>query len=332
MSTKKNISFQQLEQIINKKKRIILSTHINPDGDGLGTELAFYNYLSTKGIDCKIINLSPTPPRFEFLDPEEIISVYSTNLDKWILGSDLVIAFDIGDYKRLMGLGEVVKGRVPVLCFDHHPLLNEELYTYVYVDIKSPATGYSFWKYLKEVEYKKLLPKNVAIPLYVSLICDTGSFKYENTTTDTHLMAANLIESGVDSYNIQKRIYDANTLAHVELLGHVIKNLNFTNNQQVVWSYLDDLILNKYNATSDDLDGITDYMRAINGVEVAFLIRKVKESDVKLNFRSQDIIINDIAGMFEGGGHKYAAGAYIKNGDPEKIKNIILKELDKKIK
>ena len=331
MSSNKNITYKQLEQILNKKKRVILSTHVNPDGDGLGTEIAFYHYLSSKGIDCRIINSSPTPRKLSFLDPEGIIYVYNNDLDKWIDGCDLLIAFDIGDYKRLMDLGKRIKGKVPALCFDHHPLLHEECYSYTLVDIKSPATGYTFWKYLKEVEYKNKLPENIATPLYVSLISDTGSFKYENTTTDTHFMAANLIESGADSYSIQKKIYETNSLSHVELLGYVIRNLNFVYKHQVVWAYLDDDILKKYNALSDDIDGITDYMRAINGVEVAFLIRKVGLTDVKLNFRSQDTTINDIASIFKGGGHKYAAGAYVANGNIEKIKKMILEELNKKI-
>ena len=79
MSSNKNISFKQLEQILNKKKRVILSTHVNPDGDGLGTELAFYHYLSSKGIDCRIINSSPTPPKFTFLDPDNSIYIYSND-------------------------------------------------------------------------------------------------------------------------------------------------------------------------------------------------------------------------------------------------------------
>ncbi len=93
MSSNKNISFKQLEQILNKKKRVILSTHVNPDGDGLGTELAFYHYLSSKGIDCRIINSSPTPPKFTFLDPDNSIYIYSNDLDKWIGVRYLLIAF-----------------------------------------------------------------------------------------------------------------------------------------------------------------------------------------------------------------------------------------------
>ena len=331
MLSNKNITYNKLEQILNTKKRVILSTHVNPDGDGLGSEIAFYNYLSSKGIDCKIINLSPTPKKLEFIDPDEVINVYNEELDKWILGSDLLIAFDIGDYKRLLKLGEVAKGQVPALCFDHHPLLSEELYAYTIVDIDSPATGYSVWKFLKEVNYNKLIPLNIAEPLYVSLISDTGSFKYENTTSDTHVMAANLIDSGVDTYLIQKRIYDTNTLAHVKLLGYVINNLNFENKNQVVWTYLDDEILKEYNASSEDLDGITDYLRAIEGIEVSFLLRKVNDSDVKINFRSQYVIINDIASIFDGGGHKYAAGAFIRNGNINRIKKIILDKLKEKM-
>ncbi|MAP67293.1 MAG: hypothetical protein CMF80_06305 [Candidatus Marinimicrobia bacterium] len=327
----KNINFAKLEQIINSKKRIILSTHVNPDGDGLGSEIAFYNHLTSLGIDCKIINLSPTPPKLEFIDTDKVVNVYNENLDKWILKSDLIIAFDIGDYSRLLKLGEITKGRVPALCFDHHPLLRSELYTYTLVDVESPATGYTVWKYLKEFHYKKLIPLNIANPLYVSLISDTGSFKYENTTSDTHLMAANLIDSGVDSYIIQKKIYDTNSLAHVMLLGYVVNNMNFDFNSQVVWAYLDDDILAKFNASSDDIDGITDYLRAIDTVEVSFLIRKISDSDVKVNFRSQDTTINDIASIFKGGGHKFAAGAFVKNGNVEEIKNIILDELRKKI-
>ena len=327
----KNIKFDKFDKILNSKKRIILSTHVNPDGDGLGSEIAFYNHLTYLGIDCKIINLSPTPSKLDFIDPDKVINVYNEKLDSWILKSDLIIAFDIGDYSRLLKLGEITKGRVPALCFDHHPLLKPELYTYTLVDVNSPATGYTVWKYFKEFHYRKLIPKNIASPLYVSLISDTGSFKYENTTSDAHIMAANLIESGVDSYLIQKKIYDTNSLAHVLLLGHVINNIKFEFKDKVAWAYLDDEILSKYNASSDDIDGITDYLRAINSVEVSFLIRKIHDSDVKINFRSQDTVINDIASIFKGGGHKYAAGAFVKDGSIEEIKNIVLDKLRGKV-
>ena len=207
MNKNKHITYEQLNDIILNSKQIVLSTHVNPDGDGLGCEVAFYHYLKNKKIDCRIINSSKTPKSMEFLKSDDIIEVYNKSMDEWIDSCDLAISFDIGDYNRMMELGKRLKDRVPVVCFDHHPQEDESNYTHIILDIKSPATGYMAWKYFQINYPNKLLSKEIATPLYVALITDTGSFKYECTSADTHIMAAHLIESGVENYEIHKEIY-----------------------------------------------------------------------------------------------------------------------------
>jgi len=189
------------------------------------------------------------------------------------------------------------------------------------------------WKYLEYLgKTKSKLPIKIANALYAAVVADTGSFKYQSTTSDTHLMAAHLLESGVDGYDIQRSIYEQNKLSRIRLMGLIIQNLKYSDNGKVVWSIITQEILKKADADDGDVDGFTEFIRTIEGVEVSFMIRETIKGNHRINFRSSgNYIINDIAQSFDGGGHKFAAGARIDDMSIKQIELQIINKLAEKV-
>jgi phosphoesterase RecJ-like protein len=332
MSIIETKNWNLLTRTINEAEIILLSTHINPDGDGLGSEIAFYYYLNNLGKECRIINPSDLPYNCEIIDPDKIVETYDVLCDEWLESVELMVVFDIGDFNRTGIIGEKVRQNSTLVCIDHHPPKDDHPFDINIIDIEAPATGYMLWKYFQHINYiEPKLSLKIANGLYASVVTDTGSFKYQSTTSDTHIMAAYLLECGVDGYDIQRSIYEQQPISQVNLLGKVISNLKFSKHGKVVWTIITQDMLLEANASDDDAGGFTEYLRMIENVEVSFMIR-VKNNKHRINFRSSgNVIINDIAKSFGGGGHKFAAGAHISDMKTEIILQNITQLLNKKL-
>jgi phosphoesterase RecJ-like protein len=321
-------NWDSLTSHIEQSNFILLSTHINSDGDGIGSEIAFYYFLKDMGKECRIINATSTPDNLNIIDPDSIVEVYENSFDGWLSKVNLTIVFDIGDHRRTGPIGEKVYESSTVISLDHHPVKEGHPFDLNIVHSEAPATGYMIWKYMEYLgKTKTLLPLKIANALYAAVVTDTGSFKYQSTAPDTHRMAAHLLESGVDGYDIQRSIYEQNKLSRIRLMGLIIQNLHYSDNGQVVWSIITQDMLKKADADDGDVDGFTEFIRGIEGVEVSFMIQETNNGNHRINFRSSgNYIINDIAQSFDGGGHKFAAGARV---DDMSIKGIELKIINK---
>ena len=326
-------TWDQLTNVINDSNNILLSTHFNADGDGLGCEIAFYYYLKEKGKKCRIINATPLAYNYEVIDPQNVVEAYDTKMDDWLESVDLTIVFDIGDYRRTGPIGEKVYSTSKVVSLDHHPPKDGHPFVLNIVDKNSPATGYMVWKYFQHIgQTKEKLPIIIANGLYASLVTDTGSFKYQSTTPDTHLMAAYLLECGVEGYEIQKAIYEQRRLPQIKLLGCVINNLKYSKNGKVVWIIISQELIAKADADDGDVDGFTEFIRTVEGVEISFMIQELKNGSHRINFRSSgNYTVNDTAQIFDGGGHKFAAGARIQDSTTAEIEKKIIDKLEEKI-
>mgnify|MGYP006184218239 FL=1 len=322
------INWNKLTELISKSNNILLSTHINPDGDGLGSEVAMYYYIKSLNKNCRIINISDLTDKYEFLNKNNIIEQFNkTSHDSWISNCDCAIIFDIGNYTRLGEISEVLDdNNITSISIDHHPS-DDSFFDFRCLDVSAPATGYLVWKYLKTIHYD--LTYDMAEGLYAALITDTGSFRYNSTTPDCHVMAKEILETGIKPYHVYSSIYEQRTISQVQLLGAVIDSLRIVNEFAVIRISTD--MLKDCNATLEDVDGFTDFMRSIKGVEVSFMISQINNNKFRINFRSRGkYIINDIAAYFNGGGHKLAAGATVENSSFDEIENIIIKMLNKK--
>ena len=326
-----NELWKNLKNKVDNSNRIFLSTHINPDGDGLGSEIAFYYYLKSINKECKIINISKIEDNYQFLNKNSIIEQYDSDIhDSYITNSDLSIIFDIGDYRRLGVIGNLIKNNnIYTISLDHHPS-DDKFFDLKILNVSAPATGYVVWKYFKYLNMNKYTV-DIAIGLYTALITDTGSFRYNSTNSDSHIMASELLDSGVKPYDVYANIYEQRTIEQVKLLARAISMLEFSECGEYAWVSINQQIFKDTYSKPSHVEGFADFIRSIKNVEVSFVMIELANGDIKLSLRSRGkYIVNDIAHKFNGGGHLLAAGATCENMNFDNIINIILEELNKK--
>ena len=325
--------WKKLDQYISNSSHILLGTHVNPDGDGLGACLAMLHYLKSQNKDCKIINETGLSEKLSILGSESDVQKYTQSHDEWLKSVDLIILFDIGDYKRLGSFGQDLLNKVETISIDHHPMKDQGPINLPIIDTKSPAAGYMVWKYFEYLGMNsEPLPLNISKSLYISLVADTGRFKYQSTNSDTHKMAAHLLESNFNVYEIHRPLYEEQNFIYIKLLSKVINTLNISKNFKVVYTIITPEMLKDVGASISDVDGITEYIRNIKNVEISFMILESNNNTYRINFRSSGVYrVDDIASSFGGGGHKFASGATITNGDFNHIKSSIINQINKKI-
>ncbi|NHZ86662.1 MAG: DHH family phosphoesterase [Planctomycetia bacterium] len=321
--------WEKIYQEIEKADSIMLTTHENPDGDGIGSIVAFYEHLRAKGKECRILLTSRLPEEYHFLDSDNNFEVFEeAKHTEWLRNVDLSILLDIGNYTRTGKMWNVIQENgTTVVNIDHHPYLNGHPFTINVSDVNASATGELIYSYLKAVDPDRL-SKNVYEAIYIAIMTDTGSFSYNNTNVICHEIAANAIKAGVETAKIHQKIYGSSSRSRIRLLAAVANNLHYTYNGKLVWFKITKEMMKETDAIKDDVDGFTDFARAIKGVEVALMIFENAENSCRINFRSKGhYSINKIAQHFEGGGHSFAAGAKV-NG---KISEVASKVVDKTI-
>ena len=330
-----NKIWQEIDDIIMGSDKIVLSTHEKPDGDGLGSGIAFYYYLKNLNKEVRFIQPSHYPEQYKVIDPDAIVETYSDKFKPWIQSSDLLILFDIGHHKRARDVSKIaINNKIDIVCIDHHKNDDLDLFKASFIDIDAPATGLLVWKYLKSKGFNNSWGINTFNALYAALVTDTGSFRYNNTTSESHDMASELLDFGVKPYEIYVPIYEQRKLSQLRLMSYVIDNLKFNFNNKVCFSIIDSQALKNTNSQLEDIDGFTEFLRSIENVEISFLITEQQNGIYRINFRSKGkYIINDIASEFGGGGHKFAAGCKISNSNvieiEEKIVNLLKLKMDK---
>tara|TARA_B100000029_G_scaffold224315_1_gene222252 strand:+ start:185 stop:1189 length:1005 start_codon:yes stop_codon:yes gene_type:complete len=325
--------WQQIDALIKGCNKIVLSTHEKPDGDGLGSALSFYYYLKELNKEVRIIQPSNFPEQYRVIDPDSIVETYSDDCKPWIESSDLLILFDIGHHKRARDVSKIaINNNIDVICIDHHKNDDLDIFKASFIDIDVPATGLLAWKYLKHKGLDASWDIKIFNALYAALSTDTGSFKYSNTTPESHKMASELLEFGVKPYDIYAPIYENRKLSQLRLMSYVINNLKFNINNKVCSAFISTDVLTKTDSCLEDIDGFTEFLRAIENVEVSFLITEQKDLSYRINFRSKGrYIINDIASELGGGGHKFAAGCSVSNSTVIEIQQKILNLLKSKM-
>ena len=292
MSFDYNTHCRDLEEYILNSNVILLGTHISPDGDGLGSCMSFYYYLKSLNKDCKIITESIIPDNFSSFEDILHISKYKISLDSWIKKVDLCIVFDIGDFNRLGDFKDKVYGNCKVVCIDHHPSkVKETPYSLEFIDTSAPATGYMVWKYFEYKELTNPIDIKIAKWLYISLISDTGSFKYQSTTSDTHRMAANLLESGLKTYPIHRVLYEEQPVSKIRLLSLAVQKMQLSSNNKIAWIVLTPDMITQVNGTFQDVDGITEYLRTIKNTSQV-LHQKLKIEKSHLDTLQNELKIN----------------------------------------
>lgn len=319
------MNWAPITHLISQAKRIVLTTHENPDGDGLGSAVAMYYYLKSLKKVCRIILCSPLPAEYSFLNKKNIFSLYSKVKDEnWFKKCDLAIIFDVGSFHRIRAVkDELQKNQIKTLNIDHHPYPLAHPFTINAVDTCVAATGVLIYDYFTEVKKIKL-SKSMLEGIYTAVMTDTGSFRYSNTDAQCHEIAIAAMKAGVNTSVIYQQVYESKPVRSIKLLAKVIDHLHFENHGRLAWFTIDQNMLKYSGATHADVDGYTDFVRTIKGVEVAVMIFDKGNGICRVNFRSKGkFIINGIAKQFGGGGHKYAAGVVISETKKSVVSKVI---------
>lgn len=289
--------------------RIALTTHVNADGDGLGSEVGLWTLLTARGVHAAIVNPTPLPERFDFLVPDG--ADRTAHAAKEIERADAVVVLDISDLGRLGPLGPLITARhVPVACVDHHVSPGSLPAGPRLIAPDATATAELVFDLATALEWP--IPAEAARALYVGILTDTGGFRFSNTTPRALRVAGALLERGVEPESIYEQVYASAPEGRVRLLAEVLDTLVVERDLGLAWVTVPPGALERHGATSDDLDGIVEHPRSIAGVRLALLFRETASGLVKISFRSMGAVdVAELAHHFGGGGHTKAAGAAV---------------------
>jgi bifunctional oligoribonuclease and PAP phosphatase NrnA len=297
-----------LAEVLQPGQRICLTTHVNPDGDGLGSEAGLAHLLKAQGYQVAITNPSPTPSRFRFLF-EELPGVDRTpEAVKELRRADIIIVLDISDLGRLGMLAETVRERgVTVACIDHHVSPGSLPEGPRYVDPTAAATGELVFELALANGWP--ITEAAARGLYVALLTDTGGFRFSNTHPRTLRIAAELLETGLDPEQIYLDVYARAPEGRPRLFAEALQTLVVEPDVGLAWVTVPPGAIERLGVSSDDLDGVVEFPRSIDGVRMALLFREVSQGRVKVSLRSVGSVdVAAFARQFGGGGHTKASG------------------------
>jgi bifunctional oligoribonuclease and PAP phosphatase NrnA len=301
--------FDACREIFQQKQRFVLSTHVNPDPDAIGSEIALAAFLRSRGKDVTILNHSATPANCLFLDPQGTISQFVPERHaRVIANTEVVVVLDANQSERLQSLHPyVMQSKAMKLCIDHH--LERQPFADLYViDEEAAATGEILYNLLLHCDPESVT-KEIATALYAAIMTDTGSFRFPKTDAVLHRVVAGLIERGADPMQIYHEIYEQGSAKRLQLLGGVLSTLQLAHEGRVASVFVTRAMFDKTETTEEDTENFVTYMLSIAGVQIGLMFTELAEG-VKISFRSRgEIAVNILAQEFGGNGHKNAAGA-----------------------
>jgi len=297
---------KEISKLLSEAGGIAIFPHISADGDAIGSSLALGLALKNAGKKIVIYIEENIPTSFRFLPGLELADFYNESDEVM----DVNIALDTGDVGRLASRAETFFKAPCTINIDHH-VTNSKFGHLNFVDALSASTGEIVYSLLKQMKLK--IDKDIAVCLYTAIATDTGGFQYGNTTAQTHRIAAELIETGINVGEISQRIFDNTTYEKLKLTQKSIELLELHENSKLAVVVLSLEDIRSTGAKDEDCDGIVNIGRSIEGVEVSVLIKQKENNEVRVNFRSKSYVdVSEVAAIFDGGGHKRAAGCTIK--------------------
>jgi phosphoesterase RecJ-like protein len=317
--------FEQIAQALRENRRFAVLSHVRPDGDALGSQLALGLSLRKLGKDVRIWNEEGMLEKYSFLPSSNLLTKPPAEPED----VDVVLALDTAIQNRLGTTVAAIKSAKLWINIDHHPS-NPGYGDIVHIDPHAPATG----QILFELMTNQKLPIDAAIAenLYVAISTDTGSFQYPNTTSRTFEIAAELVRAGVDVGRVSQLTYENYPRRRVELLRELLGTMRFDTKDRIASFSLSLASAKKLGALPEDNEGLIDHLRAIRGVIVAIFFEELTDGKVRVSMRSksQNVNVCAICEKFGGGGHVLAAGARVKGtlGEAEKkileeVRNVV---------
>lgn len=316
-------SLAEIAQRLQACRSVLVTAHIEPDGDAIGSVLAMGLALQQLDVAALMFSADDVPKRYQFLVGADRFYTHSLPTTNF----DCVLTLDCADRKRLQPIWDKIQNKLTI-NIDHHPT-NELFGQLNYVDHTAAATGELVFALLQELGCQ--IDLEIAKALYVAISTDTGSFKFESTTARTHTIAAELLAAGVNPGVLTPLIFDLRTPAALAILRQALTSLTFSADGKIAWLVLTEADMKEAQAKDEDLGGVVNYAKNIEGVEVGLIFREQADGTTKVGFRSQQIDVAKIASSFGGGGHIRASGCSLTE-DLQTALQLVLAAVSEEIK
>ncbi len=325
----KNKNFQRFKSQLGQAKKILISTHLLPDGDGLGAEVALYHYLKKTKKTCRVCNPDPLPKRYRFLDPRGEFLKDASQAEVW-KEFDLWVIVDTNDPRRLGKLWEEFSHRAKKITFlDHHeemvgvPEIIYPSHAMVVSDRESSSIGELLYCVFDQLKLARI-QKDIALGLYVSIMTDTNSFRYARTTPLAHEIAGQMIQLGVNPEEVYQSVYSSKEVSHLQLLGKMLQEVKVNPSHKIAWLEMSLELRKKHQASADDTQSFLNLLLLIRDAEVVCFFREEDDGKIRVSMKSKGRIgVSKLAMDLGGGGHEFAAGLASQESMPLTVKKVI---------
>ena len=305
---------EKIKILLASPKNIVIVPHKNPDGDAMGSTVGLYHYLKQYNHNATVISPNDYPNFLKWIpgNNQVLIHDYQTETcNNLIEKADIVFTLDFNALHRTGNMETVLeKSKAIKILIDHHQS-PDNYAQYIYSDVSMSSTCQMVYQFIQMLGDTHLIDSNIASCLYLGIMTDTGSFRFPCTTSNTHIIVADLIEKGANSAYIHNQVYDTNSYERLQLLGCALNNLKVIPELRTAYITLTQDELNKYNFKKGDTEGVVNYGLSLENIVFAVIfIEDKQEGIIKISLRSKgNFSVNDFSrAHFNGGGHINAAG------------------------
>ncbi len=318
--------FKRFRKFIQNAQKIVITTHIHPDADGIGSQIALFYALKKLGKDIIPVLERPLSKRYFHLDTEKVIIPHSELVKKRheFKNIDLLIVVDTNSLSRIgTNMQEVMKKSKNLLFIDHHPAPKEVLALHC-IDTKMAATGELIGRMIEDLNIS--FSKEIALALYTAILIDTSSFRYPTVTGNTHDLISKLLSTGLNSSLAYNQIYRTKNENYLKFLGTTLSKVKTTLNGKIAWIEIEEKLLKKFKVNKEDVYAFINQLLVLENIKVACMFIQEKNF-VKISLRSfgNNIDVGKMAQALGGGGHNHSAATVVEG----EIKEIVRSTIDK---
>lgn len=306
---------------IRRYNTFLLAAHVRPEGDSIGSLLALKHLLEKLGKKPWIVSPDPFPKRLDVMPQKGWLTIEEMSELPKQPKFDACIVVDCPNLHRMGKLEAWVGPETKIINIDHH-VSNIKFGDYNLVNDRAAACGEIIYDLYKELRVP--ITQEAALPIYISISTDTGSFRYSNTTAKTHRIAAELIQAGVHSETVNEKLYERSSCHRVSLLSEILSKIRIELNGRVAWTVITSDMMNDSNTVFEDTEGFVDYLRSVDGAIISFIMIQTGKNKYQVSFRAKGLNdVNRIAEALGGGGHRKSAGCTIDGTLSEAAKKIL---------
>jgi phosphoesterase RecJ-like protein len=306
------LDWATLLDVLRDARTFVLTSHVRPDCDALGSELGMLGILEAIGKDVRIVNAQATPANLKWIDPERRLESLAEGVKKEdLVDRDVFLVLDTSAWAQLGAMADVAKAmREKVLVVDHH-VSEDDLSDRWFKDTSAEATARIVYEI--GLRLKVPLTERIATPLYAGLSTDTGGFRFPNVSGETFRVAARLVDAHANPTAIYRELFEQDSIARLNLVGRTLAGARVSHGGRVVVSTVRQSDIQEVKAVPSDTEDLVNMTLAVKGTELAVILIEQPDGKIKTSFRSRcHVDCNILAARFGGGGHKAAAGAILQ--------------------